>query len=309
MDPSRSQRGPRRGCRLRSSAPLTGLDLGAEPSGRTRGAPRYRRARGDVLEAHGQGARTWPEADDHGHLHHARRGPRRHHAPDPGALLRVGGAAEQIDLRPDLFGRPGSELLGRTEARQNLDEYLSELPRPRGAQPGRMTSPAIRASGAARSGGPAWRRAQPGGPASTRFRSAYSHPRAGRDGIPGRGRFADRGRFTGRFADRGRFADGGGSRRLTAGFRSRRAGGAVGLAVIRRPPVRHPNQPRPVPGRLPARPSAVRLTGFVTIRRAGWLGRSRRGDPAGDGRKVGRASPRGHVLLPVRRMRTTANAP
>jgi hypothetical protein len=120
---------------------LAGLDLGAEPPSRAGGAPRRRRAPRYVLEADGQGTRPGPEADHHGHLHHVRRGSRCHDAPDPGALLGGDGAAEQADLSPDPFGRPGRELPGRAETGQDLNQHLTELPRPRRRQ-ARLSRPA-----------------------------------------------------------------------------------------------------------------------------------------------------------------------
>jgi hypothetical protein len=76
----------------------------------------------------------------------------------------------------------------------------------------------------------------------------------------------------------------------------RRAGGAVGLAVVRRPAIGHRDEPQPGPGRLRARRPA----------RCGCGGR---GVLAWASQDVRRAGPRGHALLPVRRIRTTANAP
>jgi len=109
---------------------LADLDFGAEPSRRAGRQPGSGTAAGQVLQAKGQRAGPRPEAEHDGHLHHPRRGPRRHDAPDPGLLTRGEGLGEQADPLPDSFGRPGSELSRRPGAGQDFRDHLGKLPGP-----------------------------------------------------------------------------------------------------------------------------------------------------------------------------------
>jgi hypothetical protein len=271
-----------------------------------------------MLETHGYRARPGPEADHRGHLDYAHVGPGHHDPPDPGALPIGDRAAEQADLRADMFGRRAGELLGRPVAREDLHEHLGELPAPRGAWPRFL----IQMSGP----GPARHRARGLACQRTRGLVRCRGPgrrvclRIGRPVVPGHG---GRGRPN--------------WRAVGSCVRRRRAGAAMGLAVVRRPAIGHRDEPQPGPSRLfgrailterPSRPSRPGRTSYSE--RPGHLGRAGHASPTrrpGRARRlarcgcggrgvltwvsqdVRRAGPRGHALLPVRRIRTTTNAP
>ena len=231
----------------------TGLDLGAEPPGRAGGPP-----------GHGRRAGTCSK----------RMARARDRDPKPTTMVisttpavgrdvitrRIRGrcsASATAQLSRSICARTRSvaaagKLLGRAEARQDLDEHLSELPaatrrsaRPPGpgrAVPGRPPATAARGL-ACRRCGRAARLRRPG--------ALPAVARAGRDGVPGHHRFAGSGCFAAAAAAHGcgRARRG----RPASGVR-RRACGAVGLAVVGRPPVRHRDKPQPGPGRLSAPP-------------------------------------------------------
>ena len=110
------QRGAKGSARAaRQSGALACFQVGAKPPGRAGRQAWSGRPPWPVLEAHGQGARSRSEADDHGHLQDARRGPERHHALDPGSLIVAEGPREDADLRPDAIGSQRDEFLGERE--------------------------------------------------------------------------------------------------------------------------------------------------------------------------------------------------
>ena len=109
---------------------LDGYQLGAEPSGRAGRQTWCGRTRGQVLAAYGERARPRPEADHDAHLHGASGGTRREDPLNPGPLVRSQQRHELSDVRPHAVGGAGNDLPRRARARQDLDDYLSELQRP-----------------------------------------------------------------------------------------------------------------------------------------------------------------------------------
>jgi hypothetical protein len=243
-----------------NGAGLAGLDFGAEPPRRTGRQAGRALARGHVLEAHGQGARSRAERDDDRHLYDRRRRLRGHDALDSGSLVRGEQPGEITDLGPDAIGGPANRLTHRPGARQYLHDHLGELPGQhsglaRGARRGVSPSRSVSVSPS---------------------RSVSVSPSRGvslGDGVsPGRGGLGKCQRWRDR---RGRASRVGQGRQRAADVRGslarRRARGTVGLAVVRRPACGDRDEPRP------------------GIRRLG------RGALAGSGRRVRREGARRHV--------------